>query len=214
MLSAAIHSSSSVRVGAGTFDVSGAFVPTVNTLADAPGPSFGKVSLGSNRLLIANGSTTFSGVIADGGIAGGTGGFLEVDGGTQTLAGKNTYTGPTMIGATLALSGAGSISTSSVVTMDTSGKFDISQTTAGASIISLSSAAGTVFLGSKTLTITNGGGDENHPPNNVYFGDIRDGGIGGGKGGNLRSRAASWMWRVPCPTRVQRRSVRTDFWSC
>ena len=42
-----------------------------------------------------------------------------------------------------------------------------------------------MFLGSKTLTITNGGGDENQPPNNVYFGDIQDGGIGGGKGGNL-----------------------------
>ncbi|SEC82513.1 autotransporter-associated beta strand repeat-containing protein [Bradyrhizobium lablabi] len=66
----------------------------------------GSVSLGSNNLAVGgnNLSTTFSGVIQDGG--GGTGGSLTKTGsGTLTLSGANTYTGGTTINAgTLAIS--------------------------------------------------------------------------------------------------------------
>ena len=53
--------------------------------------------------------------------------------------------------ATLALTGTGSIATSSE--MLANGKFDISATTAGASIVTLS-GSGSVALGSKFLTLT------------------------------------------------------------
>ncbi|MCJ2089588.1 autotransporter-associated beta strand repeat-containing protein [Methylobacterium sp. E-005] len=75
--------------------------------------------------------------------------------GTTTLSGVNGYTGATTIytGATLNLSGAGSIAQSSGVAND--GTFDISATTNGTSITTLSGSGGT-SLGAKTLTITNG----------------------------------------------------------
>ena len=139
--------------------------------------------IGSNLLLITNGSTTFSGVISDGGIAGGTGGMLGVGGGIQTLSGLNTFTGSTIIvplvtggSATLALSGNGSIATSSQVAIGSGGTFDISQTTTGASIQTLL-GTGNVALGSKTLTVTNA--------STQFDGVIADGGIGGGTAGNL-----------------------------
>ncbi|MGP0090728.1 MAG: hypothetical protein ACLPKB_12330 [Xanthobacteraceae bacterium] len=70
--------------------------------------------------------------------AAGQHGSLIVSGGTQTPAGVNTYTGDTTIAptsgtATLALTGIGSIATSSKVAIATGGTFDISQTSAGAS---------------------------------------------------------------------------------
>jgi autotransporter-associated beta strand protein len=141
------------------------------------------VALGGNTLTITNGSTTFSGVIADGGIGGGTGGNLVISGGTQTLAGAHTFTGVTFItGGTLALSGAGSVATSSGVGVATGATFDISQTTNGASIATLSDTAsgqaGSVALGSQTLTITNGG-------STIFSGVIADGGLGSGTGGGL-----------------------------
>ncbi|MBU3553945.1 hypothetical protein, partial [Polynucleobacter sp. MWH-Post4-6-1] len=66
-----------------------------------------------------------------------------------------TYTGTTTIdtGATLALSGTGSIATSRGVVDN--GSFDISATTSGASITTLS-GNGQALLGAQTLTITNG----------------------------------------------------------
>ncbi|MET4634380.1 fibronectin-binding autotransporter adhesin [Kaistia defluvii] len=108
----------------------------------------GNVLLGANTLTLTNGSTTFAGVVS------GTGG-ITVSGGTQTLSGTNTYTGKTQInaGATAALSGNGSIATSSEVVAN--GHFDISATDEGASLITLS-GVGTVALGSRTLTITEG----------------------------------------------------------
>jgi autotransporter-associated beta strand protein len=165
-------SNSSPVIANGTFDISQLALGTsITTLAGS-----GHVSLGSNVLVITAGSTTFSGVIADGGIAGGTGGALVVTGGTQTLSGVNTYTGVTIVGSggTLALTGGGSIATSNAVAVV--GTFDISQTTTGASIQTLL-GTGTVALGSKTLTITNS--------STTFDGAITDGGIGGGTGGNL-----------------------------
>jgi fibronectin-binding autotransporter adhesin len=168
----------------GTFDISQTTAgASITTLVGT-----GRVSLGDRELTITNGSTTFSGVLADGGIGGGTGGSLIVSGGVQTLSGTNTYTGDTTIApnpitgaAILALTGTGSIATSSVVQIATNGIFDISQTSVGAAIMTLADTApgqaGTVLLGSQTLTITNG--------STTFSGDINDGGLGGGVGGNL-----------------------------
>lgn len=166
-----IASSSVVTVNA-TLDISAVAIPfaAVTTLA---GSTTGVVNLGSNRLIITNGSTEFAGSIQ------GSGG-LDIFAGTQTLSGVNTYSNVTQIesGAALALKGNGSIANSLYVALAGPGAtFDISQTASGASVRGLlSSGDGTVSLGSKTLTITNG----------TFFGGvIQDGGIGGGTGGNL-----------------------------
>ncbi|WP_445221575.1 autotransporter-associated beta strand repeat-containing protein [Bradyrhizobium sp. Pa8] len=69
----------------------------------------GQYFLGSNELTVGsnNLSTTVTGVIADGGSAGGTGGSLvKVGTGVLALAGTNTYAGGTTInGGTLSVSG-------------------------------------------------------------------------------------------------------------
>lgn len=129
----------------GLFDISGTTSGTqIKNLTGS-----GSVALGTRTLSITSGSGTFSGSI------GGSGG-VTVSGGTTTLAASNTYTGATTItGGTLALSGAGDISASSGVVNN--GSFDISGTTNGASIATIS-GTGSVPLGSKTLTVSNGSG--------------------------------------------------------
>jgi outer membrane autotransporter protein len=57
----------------------------------------GQVALGGRALTLTNAGGMFSGTIADGGLSGGTGGGLIINGGSQTLAGTNTYTGQTTI---------------------------------------------------------------------------------------------------------------------
>lgn len=141
--SGAIAASATV-IADGTFDIADTASGTaIVTLSGA-----GSVNLGAQRLTLSNASTTFAGV------ASGTGG-LSVAAGSETLTGINTYTGATIIdqGATLILSGAGSVAQSSTVTAN--GIFDI--TAAGASIVSLD-GNGQVALGSKTLALTNAGG--------------------------------------------------------
>ncbi len=173
--SGSIAASSAVAIATGgTFDISQTTAgASIATLMDTAAGQTGHVALGSQELTITAGATTFSGVIADGGIAGGTAGSLIVTGGTETLAGTNTYTGDTTIDptstdprdptpgfATLALTGSGSIADSSEVAIATDGTFDISATTAGASIKTLAdtgaSPNGNVNLGSQKLTITAG----------------------------------------------------------
>jgi len=121
----------------------------------------GTVVLGNQKLTLSNASDTFAGSI-------GGAGSVVLSGGVETLSGVNTFTGATGIGsgASLALSGTGSIAASSGVADN--GIFDISATTAGASIQSLS-GSGAVALGSKNLTISNAAG--------TFAGDI--GGSGG-----------------------------------
>jgi fibronectin-binding autotransporter adhesin len=141
-----IAASSSVADN-GTFDISGTNSGT--SVQSLSGGSGGLVVLGSQTLTLTNAADIFSGNIA------GAGG-LTISGGTETLAGTNSYTGATTIGggATLALSGAGSIAASSGVSDN--GIFDISATTSGASVQSLSGGAGgLVVLGNQTLTLTN-----------------------------------------------------------
>jgi autotransporter-associated beta strand protein len=86
----------------GTFDFSG--LPTAGTTAGSI-EGAGRFNLGANTLTVGGNdlSTTVSGVIADGGSSGGTGGALvKVGNGTLTLTGANTYTGGTTInGGTL-----------------------------------------------------------------------------------------------------------------
>ncbi len=127
----------------------------------------GRVQLGANTLVITAGRSVFAGGIS------GSGG-LEIDGGAQGLSGVNGYAGLTTIkpGATLALLGKGSIAHSAGV--KDNGLFDISGTTAGASIVSLS-GHGRVRLGAETLTLTDAAG--------TFSGDIFGAGsliVGGG----------------------------------
>lgn len=107
----------------------------------------GQAELGANRLTITAGSTDFAGAI------GGVGG-LTAAGGAQTLSGANGFIGLTDIenGATLALSGLGSIAQSDEVTDD--GVFDISASANGGAAIITMNGDGDVALGSNTLTLT------------------------------------------------------------
>ena len=96
---------------------------------------------GTATLTNQGASSEFDGVIQDGATAV-TALTQNAPGNTLTLTGTNTYTGATTIAAgALALSGSGSIANSSGVSLATGGVFDISQTTAGASIQSLGNTA-------------------------------------------------------------------------
>jgi autotransporter-associated beta strand protein len=168
----------------GAFSSSSAF--TVNATLDLGGNNSLIASLagngsgivtnsgGSTATLTAGGnntSTAFAGVIQDGTSSTA---LLKSGSGILTLSGTNTYTGATTIGAgTLALTGTGSIATSSGVNLTNAGTtFDISGTTAGASIVSLNGiSSSNVNLGTKTLTVTNGNALD------IYYGAI--GGSGG-----------------------------------
>lgn len=101
-----------------------------------------------------DGST--AGLTVSGAVSGAGSTAIIGSSGAIDMTASNTYTGSTTIsGGKLALSGTGSIATSSGL-LD-NGLFDISGTTSGAQIKNLT-GSGTVALGSRTLTITNGTG--------------------------------------------------------
>src|SRR5208282_2119892 len=134
--SGSIASSADV-VDDGTFDISGTTAGA--SIVGLSGTATGAiVNLGAETLTLsdagANATDTFAGEIN------GSGG-LTLTLGTETLSGDNGYTGVTTIdaGGTLALFGSGSIASSADVVDD--GTFDISGTTAGASIVGLSGTA-------------------------------------------------------------------------
>ncbi|ULU24216.1 autotransporter-associated beta strand repeat-containing protein [Dyella terrae] len=139
-----IAHSSDVNVAANaTFDISG----TKNGASIVSLDGSGNVNLGQQSLTLTQGSGSFGGVI------GGTGGLI-MQNGSQVLTGVNTYSGVTSItGGTLALSGHGSLASSSDVNVTGSALFDISGTTNGASIVSLD-GSGNVNLGRQSLTLT------------------------------------------------------------
>ena len=135
----------------------------------------GGTTIAAGTLQLGNGGTTGSiiGNVVDngtfavnrsnaytfGGVISGAGAFQQLGSGTTTLTAINTYTGATTVaaGGTLALSGGGSIATSSGVA--TNGTFDISGLSGSTSIASLSgTATGVVTLGTNTLTLTNAAG--------------------------------------------------------
>ena len=139
--SGSIAASSGVAVN-GTLDISGTGDgASVQAISGA-----GNIQLGGKTLTLTHASGSFDGTI------GGSGG-LSVAGGTQVLTGAQAYTGTTGIalGATLALSGAGGIGASQLVSTD--GTLDISGTLAGADLQSLT-GAGSVMLGTKDVRLT------------------------------------------------------------
>ncbi|SEJ53251.1 autotransporter-associated beta strand repeat-containing protein [Frateuria terrea] len=130
----------------GTFDISGANGDASITTLDGSGT----VDLGGNGLDLTDASGTFGGTIT------GTGG-VNVGGGSEALSGANTYTGTTVIdsGATLSLTGDGSIAESAGVTDN--GTLDISGANGDASIATLD-GTGAVDLGGNGLNLTDASG--------------------------------------------------------
>ncbi|NWK78056.1 autotransporter domain-containing protein [Aquitalea sp. LB_tupeE] len=114
------------------------------TIAQLNGATTGTVALDSHTLTIGNGGS-FAGVVS------GTGG-VTVAGGNETLTGANTYSGTTTIrsGAGLTLASGGSLAHSTIAD---AGSLTL---TANATAKSLS-GAGSVNLGSNTLTLNSAG---------------------------------------------------------
>jgi fibronectin-binding autotransporter adhesin len=148
-LTGRIDSSSGVALTGvnAVFDVSN--LSSSTEIKGLSGVAGSRVRLGAKGLTVNQaGATTFAGDISGSGASG----FIKSGIGTLTLSGDNGYTNLTTIsGGVLALSGAGSIAASSGVADDAT--FDISATTSGAAITTLS-GNGVVALGSKTLTLT------------------------------------------------------------
>ena len=113
-------------------------------IAQLNGATSGTVALGAHTLTIGNGGS-FAGVVS------GSGG-LTVAGGNETLTGANTYSGATTIGsgAGLTLASGGSLANS---TINDAGSLTLAANAAAKSL----SGAGTVNLGSNTLTLNNAG---------------------------------------------------------
>lgn len=118
----------------------------------------GDYFLGSKQLTVGlnNLSTQVSGVIADGGAAGGTGGSLiKVGSGTLTLSGANTYTGTTTVTAgTLAAGAVNTLPGLTALTVENPGTLNLAGF--NQSIGSLA-GDGAVTLGNATLTTGNDG---------------------------------------------------------
>jgi autotransporter-associated beta strand protein len=151
-----VFSAASATTVYGTLDLGGNS-QTVSSLAGT-GTVTNSGAAGTATLTNQGASSEFDGVIQDGATAT-TALTQNAPLNTLTLTGTNTYSGATTITAgTLALSGSGSIADSSGVSLATAAVFDISQTTAGASLKSLGNTAagqtGTVYLGAQTLTLT------------------------------------------------------------
>ena len=148
------------KEGTGTLTLSGTNTYTGGTTITAGilqlgnGTATGSILLDvvNNATLVFNRSNAYQ---FDGAISG-SGAVQQNGAGATTLTAVNTYAGATTISAgTLALSGVGSIANSSGLIDN--GIFDISATTAGASIKNLS-GTGIVTLGNQTLTLTSASG--------------------------------------------------------
>jgi hypothetical protein len=110
----------------------------------------GQISLGGNNLIFGSGNQSVNDVI------GYVNTIEKVGTGTLNLTANNTFTSEVTISSgTIALTGIGAIAGSSVTD---NGTFDISGTSAGASIASLS-GGGTLALGNQTLALTQANGN-------------------------------------------------------
>ncbi len=161
-------------------DVSASIFDTLSAAYNQPALAFdgGTLQYGADTTTAVDGVLTINGgtidtqtysVIYSGSLSG-VGGLTVAGNGTLALSAVNAYTGATLInnGATLALTGAGSVATSTGVVDN--GTFDISATTSGASVQSLSGGVGgLVVLGNQTLTLSNAA--------DIFAGNIA--GIGG-----------------------------------
>ena len=133
-----------VIISGGTLVASGSFaLNTGRTVAvGAPGKAAATIS-------VATGSTlTYNGAIADytGSSTSGTGGIILTGGGTLSLGGLNTYTGPTQVNqGTLSLASGGSLTSSSAVTVGSSGTLTGAGTANGSVTV-----GGTIAPGSST----------------------------------------------------------------
>ncbi|MBU3624539.1 autotransporter-associated beta strand repeat-containing protein, partial [Polynucleobacter sp. AP-Latsch-80-C2] len=159
--SGAISGSSQLILAGGAsykaiLDISSGTGSSITSLSSAGTAANDLVYLGAQTLTFTAAASTFAGSIKDaGGQTDVSGGGITLSAGTQTLSGVNTYTGPTTIssGASLALSGSGTIESSAVVA---NGNLNISAASGGISIPTLSGAStGTVTLGSNTLSLSN-----------------------------------------------------------
>ncbi|HKR76872.1 MAG TPA: autotransporter-associated beta strand repeat-containing protein [Rhodanobacter sp.] len=129
---------------------------------------------GTGTIDVYGQNDSFSGVIAGSGALNVVSSTLG-GGSTLTLSDANTYSGGTSIsGATLALSGIGSIASSRYLFVWNGGTLDISATSRGTSVSTLD-GNGTVALGARTLTVT-------HADDTVgvlAFGNFFSGSVGG-----------------------------------
>ncbi|MET0309260.1 MAG: autotransporter domain-containing protein [Sphingomonas sp.] len=141
----------------GNSDYTGGTTVAAGTLQIGSGDSFG--SIGGD--VVNNGTLAFDrfDAYAFGGVISGSGIVRQIGDGTLSLSAHETYFGATDIAnGTLALSGAGDISSSSGIHAEAGGTFDISALSAGTTIQDLS-GAGHVVLGTNTLTIANAASD-------------------------------------------------------
>ncbi len=136
---------SSEVVNNGALDISGTSAgASVKTMSGS-----GTVALGTQKLTITDAASTFAGNINGAG-------SLAVASGNLVLSGANDYTGATNIDSgVLKLTGTGSVAQSAAIVNNA--LLDISGTTAGASIKTIS-GTGNVDLGAQTLTISDASG--------------------------------------------------------
>ena len=178
--SGTVQISSDANLGdvAGTLSLQGGTLQAGASFASSRDILLG--SADSNSIDTQGFDVTLAGTIGDG-PNNNSGNFVnKLGSGTLTLTGANTYSNRTVIaGGTLAVAGAGTIGSGNLVVASGT-VFDISQADAGARVIQLNSGpAGTIALGSKTLTLGFGNSFSD------WSGTITDGGIGGGTGGSV-----------------------------
>ncbi|THF65376.1 autotransporter domain-containing protein [Pseudothauera rhizosphaerae] len=125
--------------------------------ATAAGPGFSFTATGGIITQAGGGTVNFNqtDAVTFGTTIGNNATVNQRGSGTTTLTGNNGYTGATTVSdGTLALSGSGAIAQSSGLTLSGDGVFDISGTTAGATLKRLAGTAGTaIVLDDKALTV-------------------------------------------------------------
>ncbi len=148
-----------VTNGGGSFDISS--LTTTGTTAGSVAGA-GTYFLGSKRLTVGsdNSNTQVSGLIRDGGDAGGTGGALTKTGtGTLELTHANTYTGGTIVGAgkllanntTGSATGSGSVTVQSGATLGGDGAISGAVTIDGGGHIAPGNSVGSLATGNLAL---------------------------------------------------------------